>query len=118
MTRNKDQFKTIRTKRLAAERKAVHDKDDFEGHFRDFRYALQEFGIIQDDIYNIDKTGFRIGCLNGRIVIIHANTKAMYLADPEVRDWVTIIEMISASGKIIPVMIILTSTVLLKKALR
>jgi hypothetical protein len=78
MTRNRDWFKTIRSKTLAAERKAVHDRDDFEGYFRDFRYALQEFGIIQDGIYNLDEIGLRIGCLNGRIAMRHANNKAVY----------------------------------------
>lgn len=89
--------------------------DDFEQHFRDFRYALTEFGIVQDDIYNMDETGFRIGCLNGRIVLTHANTKAVYLADPDVRDWVTTIETISAGGRAIPAMIILAGSVMLEK---
>lgn len=32
-TRNKESFKTIRAKTLLAERKAVHDREDVEGHF-------------------------------------------------------------------------------------
>ena len=69
-----------------AEGKAVHDMGDFEQHFRDFRYALSEFGIVQDDIYNIDEAGFRISYLNRRIIITYVNTKAVYLVDPDVRD--------------------------------
>jgi hypothetical protein len=61
------------------------------------------------------KTGFRIGCLNRRIVITHTYTKAVYMADPDVRDWITIIETISASGSAIPGMIILSGSVLLQK---
>ena len=86
MTRNQDWFRTIKAKTLAAKRKAVHDKEDFEAHFRDFRYAITEFGVLQDNIYNIDKTGFRIGCLRKRIIITHTTTKVVYLTDPEVRD--------------------------------
>jgi len=100
---------------LAAERKAIHDLDDFEAHFRDFLKAIIYYGIAQADVYNMDETGFRIGCLNGRIVITHASTKAVYLADPEVRDWVTTIETISASGTTIPAMIILAGSILLEK---
>jgi len=89
--------------------------DDFKAHFRDFRYALTEFSIIQDDIFNMDETGFRIRCLNRRIVITHISTKAVYLADPEVRDWVSTIETISIGGWTISVIIILSRTVILKK---
>jgi hypothetical protein len=46
MTRKQDWFRTIRAKTLAAERKAVHDKEDFEAYFRDFRYAITEFGVF------------------------------------------------------------------------
>ena len=115
MTRNQDWFRTIRAKTLAAERKAVHDKEDFEAHFRDFRYAITEFGVLQDDIYNMDETGFRIGCLGERIVITHAATRVVYLADPEVRDWVTTIETISAASKTIPAMLILFGSIMLQK---
>ena len=62
MTRNQSWFRTIRAKTLAAERKAVHNIEDFDTHFRDFRYAITEFGIVQNDIYNMDETGFRIRC--------------------------------------------------------
>jgi hypothetical protein len=44
----------------------------------------------------MDEIGFRIGCLNRRVVITHVNIKAVYLADLEVRDWVTTIETIGA----------------------
>jgi hypothetical protein len=115
LTRNKEFFKTIRAKTLPAERKAVHDREDVEGHFQDFQYALREFNILQDDVYNMDETGFRIGCLNGRVVITHTNTKAVYLADPEIRDWVTTIETIGAGGTTIPSMIILAGSVMLEK---
>jgi len=48
-------------------------------------------------------------------VITHTSTKAIYLVDPEIRDWVTIIETISAGGTTIPAMIILAGQVLLEK---
>jgi len=86
LTRNTEWFKTIRAKTISAERKAVHDREDIEAHFRDFRYALGEWGVCQEDVYNMDETGFRVGCINSRYVITHTNTKNVYLADPECRD--------------------------------
>ena len=51
MTRNQSWFRTIRVKTLAAERKAVHNIEDFNNHFRNFQCAIVKFGIAQDDIY-------------------------------------------------------------------
>ena len=115
LSRNIEWLKTIRAKTLAAERKVVHDKEDFERHFYDFQYAIQDFGVSQEDVYNMDETGFRIGCLAGRVVITHATTKAVYLADPDARDWITAVETISAGGKTIPPMLILAGSVMLEK---
>jgi len=63
----------------------------------------------------MDETGFRIGYISGHTVITHANIKAVYLADPDVRDWVIIVETISARGFAIPAMIILARVILIEK---
>ena len=84
LKRNQKWFHIVYAKTLAAQRKATHDRKDIEEHFKKFAYALEEFGIQQDDCFNFDESGFRIGCLNGRIVITHANTKAVYLADLDI----------------------------------
>jgi hypothetical protein len=36
----------IRAKTLAAKQKAIHDKEDFEAYFHDFRDAIAEFGVF------------------------------------------------------------------------
>jgi DDE superfamily endonuclease len=115
MTRNKDWFHTVRAKTLEQARKAIQNKDDILNHFADFQATLAEYGVVMEDVWNMDESGFRIGCLNGRIVITHANTKAVYLADPDVRDWVTTIETISAGGERIPAMLILAGQTHLEK---
>jgi hypothetical protein len=76
---------------------------------------VSEYDIVQDDIYNMNEIGFRIECINRRYVIIYTNIKAVYLADPNCRDWITTIEIISADGFTISTMIILAETVLLEK---
>jgi hypothetical protein len=48
-------------------------------------------------------------------MIIHAATKIVYLADPKVRDWITIIKTISAASKTIPAMLILSGLSMLQK---
>jgi hypothetical protein len=63
----------------------------------------------------MNKTGFRIGVIAGRIVIIHLITKAIYLIDPDNRESLTAVETIGANGSIIPFMLILKGDVLLEK---
>jgi hypothetical protein len=63
----------------------------------------------------MNKTGFYIGVLNGKIIIIYLNIKAIYLADPNNRELLTIIETISARGKAIIPFLILKGEILLEK---
>ena len=114
-SRNQKWYKSLRTKTLAAERKASHLTATIESHFSDFRNAQIKYGIAQDDIYNMDETGFRIGCLGSQIVITHLNTKAVYLSVPDNRKMVTSVECISGGGFAIAPMIILAGSVLMKK---
>lgn len=100
-------FKTIRAKTLAQERKLSHSRQDLEPHFQGFREACEKYGIVVSDIYNMDETGFRIGCIAGKIVITSLNTKAVYLADPDNRGSLTAVEVICADGSTIAPMIIL-----------
>ena len=63
----------------------------------------------------MDETGFRIGVLNGKIIITHLNTKAVYLADPDNRESLTTIETISAGGEVITPFLILKREILLEE---
>jgi len=63
----------------------------------------------------MDETGFRIRVLAGRVVITHLTTKAVYLADPNNRESVTVVETICGDSTTIPPMLILKGEVLLKK---
>jgi hypothetical protein len=63
----------------------------------------------------MDETGFRIGVLNGKIVIIYLNTKAVYLADSDNRESLTVIETVSAGGEAIVLFLILKGEILLEE---
>jgi hypothetical protein len=61
----------LQAKILAQERKAIYRKEDLKEHFKEYYGTLEKFGITFNDVYNINKTGFRIGVLNGKIIITH-----------------------------------------------
>ena len=67
---------------------------------------IQEHGIVQRDVYNIDETGFRIG-LGGSQWIINIEFKKPQLSPSETNcDFVTSVEAISADGKVLPSLLI------------
>ena len=113
--RNKGQYKNLRAKTLAVERKAVYKREDLEYHFSEFKSTIEKYSIDITDIYNIDKTGFRIGVITGRIVITYLSTKVIYLIDPNNQESLTIVETISTNSSTIPLILILKGNVLLEK---
>jgi hypothetical protein len=115
MLRNKEWYKSRKAKTIQAERRASHIREDIQQHFDNFQRCLKEWGLQPEDVYNFDETGFRIGCLNGRTVITHQNTKEVYLSNPDNRELVSAVECISASGKAIQPMIIIAGAVFLEK---
>ena len=55
--------------------------------------------IQMEDIYNVDETGIALGvCTNSRVLASSKKKKA-YIKSPENREWVSIIESISATGR-------------------
>ncbi len=46
----------------AAERKNAHNKDDFMKYFEKYKDIQIEKRIADEDVWNIDETGFRAGC--------------------------------------------------------
>jgi hypothetical protein len=113
--RNKQWYKSIRTKTLSAEQKVAHLTATIGLHFMDFQGVLLKYGIRQDDSYNMDETGFRIGCLGSQIVITHLITKVVYLSNPDNREVVSSVECNSGGGFALKSMIILAESVLMEK---
>ncbi|KAI0990784.1 hypothetical protein K3495_g17403, partial [Podosphaera aphanis] len=114
MKRN-PRYKIRRSKKLSAARKAATERGEVEEQSNRFRNEQSAKKIKPENIWNFDETGFRIGCLNGQLILIWAEQKAVYLIDLENRDYVTCIEAISASGKTILPMVILSGALLLEK---
>jgi hypothetical protein len=97
-----------RSKPLAAERRESHDPAEFRAHFEKFKAAVNKYGILPDDLYNMNETGFRISCGRAHKIITRRNKqKRFYLIDPDNRESITSIETICADGSSIPPMVIL-----------
>lgn len=77
--------------------------------------TIQENGILPEDIYNFDETGFAMGLTTTAKIV----TRSEYygrrsLLQPGNREWVTVIESINASGWVLPPCVIFKGKVLIE----
>ena len=63
-----------------------------------FERTRVELGIQYEDIWNMDKTGVALGVCTNSQVLASSSKKKAYIKSLENREWVSIIETISATG--------------------
>jgi hypothetical protein len=115
VTRNKEYWKTVKSKPIAVKRGAAHVKEDIEAHFKEFDRCKKKWGIHNDDISNFDESGFQIGVTFGDKVLIPTDAEAAFIDDPENRELVTVVATLNYGGKKIPPMIIYKGAYHLRK---
>ncbi|KAF8850964.1 hypothetical protein BDZ45DRAFT_602131, partial [Acephala macrosclerotiorum] len=62
--------------------------------------------VLDEDIYNFDKTGCQIGITTGEIVIVPADVVRVYVNDPDNKKLITVVKCISAGGYYVPAIVI------------
>ena len=70
-----------------------------------YKATRREHGIDDADVWNMDETGFSMGCSGRHKAIIFGKMRA-FSRQPGNRIWVTAIEAIGANGSALPPMII------------
>ncbi|KAJ6436064.1 hypothetical protein O9K51_11412 [Purpureocillium lavendulum] len=86
-----------------------HSSEDFDRvveYFQKLQEIIEEAGILPEDIWNMDETGFRIGVGKDQLIITKRK-RSHYFSIPENRESATLIEAISAGGRYTPAFIIL-----------
>lgn len=101
------EFLKRKQKPLAVQRKNAHSVKDMEDYFEAFRKLVEWLGLAPEDMWNMDETGFRIGCGKAQWVITSNATKALVMTDPDNRDYITSAETINGVGRTIPAFLIL-----------
>ena len=107
------QFQIRKQHSLDIARKNAHDPDDIRAWFRGYQNVYIEYGIEEGDIYNFDKTGFRIGVGKSQWIITRDLNRKSYLASDNNRKFVTVVECVSGDGNVLPPMFILTGSIIL-----
>jgi hypothetical protein len=67
--------------------------------FEAFWNTIIDYGILDDDIYNFDETGFAMGIIaTARLVIMAENLGKTVILQLGNREWITVIKMVNAIG--------------------
>ncbi|EDN05075.1 conserved hypothetical protein [Histoplasma mississippiense (nom. inval.)] len=84
------------------------DSEVIRGWFRLVQNTIAKYGILDDDIYNFDETGFQMRVIGtARVITGSERAGNSKLVQPGDREWVTVIAGINATGWALRTMIIL-----------
>ena len=89
----------IKIKPLAMERFEAVEESEIYRWFGEYRSTLKCLGIrSKRNIVNFDEAGFRIGCMASQEILVPDEIKEFYVASPENRRSLTMIENVNAAG--------------------
>ena len=96
------------TRKYDYQRAKCEDPNLIKSWFTRVQKTIQEYGILDEDIYNMDETGFQMGVAGTYRAICGLETKQKDArsVQPGNREWVTAIVCISAAGWALPPQII------------
>jgi hypothetical protein len=84
---------------LESSRALNSTREIIQPHFQRVQALIQKFNIQTEDIWNMDETGLAIGlCANG-YVVSGQGKRRVYVKTPQNREWVSILEAVSAGGQ-------------------
>lgn len=102
------ELKTKFSRKYDHQRALSEDPEVIRGWFRLVRNTIEKYGIVPDDIYNFDETGFQMGVIStAKVVTGSERARNPKLVQPGDREWVTIIAGVNATGWALRTMIIL-----------
>jgi hypothetical protein len=89
------------------QRAMCEDPKQIQDWFRLVRNLVAKYGIVPEDIYNFDETGFQMGVISTSKVVTRLGQKGRpKTKQPGNREWVTIIHAINSSGWVLPAFVI------------
>lgn len=102
------QLRTIYNRKYDYQRAQCEDPVVVQGWFNLVQNMKQKYGILDEDIYNFDETGFQMGVITTVKVVTGTEKRGRArTVQPGNREWVTVVHGINAKGWAIPPLIIL-----------
>ena len=109
---SRPELQTKWSRRLNSQRANSEDPIVITAWFKLVEETRQTYGVLDQDIYNFDETGFAMGvAATSKVVTSSDRIGRAVVIQPGNREWVTAIECINASGWSLPPFIILSGKV-------
>ena len=106
---SQSELQTKWNRKFHSQRAHCEDPVAIAAWFKLVEETRQAYGIVDDDVYNFDETGFMMGVAATSKVVTSSDTVGRAtVVQPGNRDWVTAIECINASGWCLPPFVILS----------
>lgn len=108
----KPEYHTLKQKPIDVLRKLAHDPVVIKGWFARLKTQIELTGILQEDVYNFDETGFNIGIGRPQWVITRDTKRRAWIPSDSNRLRITVGETVSADGVVLPPFIILPGIII------
>lgn len=106
------ELRTRYSRRYDYQRAKCEDPKVIREWFDLVRNMKTKYGILDDDVFNFDETGFMMGVIFPGMVVTTSNGRGKAkLAQPGNREWATVIQGVNALGWAIPPFIILAAAI-------
>ncbi|KAB2106151.1 hypothetical protein AG0111_0g6185 [Alternaria gaisen] len=106
------ELQTKWTRRFHSQRALCENPATIAAWFKLVEETRQTYGVLDQDIYNFDETGFAMGVAStSKVVTSSDRVGRAVVVQPGNREWVTAIECVNASGWALPPFIILAGKV-------
>ncbi|RYN17045.1 hypothetical protein AA0119_g11468 [Alternaria tenuissima] len=106
---SQSELQTKWNRKSHSQRARCEDPVAIAAWFKLVEETRERYGILDDDVYNFDETGFMMGVAATSKVVTSSDTVGRAVTvQPGNRDWVTTIECINASGWCLPPFVILS----------
>ncbi|KAL6167035.1 hypothetical protein ACJQWK_06486 [Exserohilum turcicum] len=106
------ELQTKWSRRLNSQRAQYEDPATIVAWFKLVEETRQTYGVLDQDIYNFDETGFAMGVAStSKVVTSSDRVSRAVVVQLGNREWVTVIECVNASGWSLPPFVILSGKV-------
>jgi hypothetical protein len=101
------ELRTRFTRKYDYQRAKCEDPTIIQGWFNLVQNIKAKYGILDDDIWNFDETGFMMGQISSVLVVTSSEGRGRAkMVQPGNREWVTVIQGVNSSGWAIPPFIV------------
>ena len=95
--KRRPELRTRFTRKYDYQRAQCEDPDAIHAWFELVKKTKAHYGIVDDDVYNFDETGFMMGIIATAMVVTTSESRGKAkMAQPGNREWSTVIQAINS----------------------